>query len=172
MRSQYWRTHVLFQVAQLFATACIPQEVLAALRVGRLTALQKPNGSVKESSQESYSDGSWPGPCLSSLGQPLSALATSPFQDALSTRARKERIAHVIQGLTDLDPTATVLSIDGIGTFNVVSRQAMLQGLQTVVRGGFNSTTRAAVLRVSFKLSMMASSTQSSKQKVVNRATH
>ena len=38
---------LLFQVAQLFATAHIPQEVLAALRVGRLTALQKPNGSVQ-----------------------------------------------------------------------------------------------------------------------------
>ena len=35
---------LLFQVAQLFARARIPHEVSEALRVGRLTALQEPNG--------------------------------------------------------------------------------------------------------------------------------
>ena len=61
--------------------------------------------------------------------------ATSPFQHALSTRAGTECIAHAIQALTDLDPTATVVSIDGIGAFDVVSRRAMLEGLQTVEGG-------------------------------------
>ena len=37
---------LLFQVAQFFARARIPHEILEALRVGRLTALQKPNGGV------------------------------------------------------------------------------------------------------------------------------
>ena len=35
----------------------------------------------------------------------------------------------------DLNPHATVQSIDGIGACDMVSRQAMLQGLQTVVGG-------------------------------------
>ena len=61
--------------------------------------------------------------------------ATSPFQYALSTRAGTECIAHAVEALTDLGHTATVVSIDGLGAFDVVSRQAMLTGLWTVEGG-------------------------------------
>ena len=37
------------------------------------------------------------------------------FQDALSTRAGTECVAHVVQALTSLDKGATILSIDGVG---------------------------------------------------------
>ena len=37
--------------------------------------------------------------------------------------------AHAIHTLTDLDHTATVVSIDGIGAFDVVSPQVLLDGL-------------------------------------------
>ena len=40
-------TERLFSVAVLLAQASVPQEVLSALRMGRLTTLQKPNGSVR-----------------------------------------------------------------------------------------------------------------------------
>ena len=43
------------------------------------------------------------------------ALATAPFQYALSTKSGCECFAHAIQALTDFDPDATLLSIDGIG---------------------------------------------------------
>ena len=78
--------------------------------------------------------------------------ATSPFQYALSTRAGTECIAHAIQALTDLNPDATVLSIDGIGAFDMVSRQAMLQGLQTVVGGDAALPFVRQFLRVSIDL--------------------
>ena len=55
--------------------------------------------------------------------------ATAPFQFALSTRAGTECVAHLIQSLTQANPEATVLSIDGIGAFDLMSRNAMLQGL-------------------------------------------
>ena len=58
--------------------------------------------------------------------------ATSPFQYALSTRAGCECIAHALQALTELDPAATVLSVDGIGASDLVSRKAMMQGLFNV----------------------------------------
>ena len=61
---------LLFQVAQVFARCRIPHEILEALRVGRLTALQKPNGGVR------------------GIVAGLQLTATSPFQYALSTRAR------------------------------------------------------------------------------------
>ena len=47
----------------------------------------------------------------------------------MTTRAGTECIAHVLQGVTDLDHRATVLSIDGIGAFDSVSRASMLQGV-------------------------------------------
>ena len=61
--------------------------------------------------------------------------ATSPFRCALSTRVGTECIAHAIQTLTDLNPNAKVLSICGIGAFDMVSHQAILQGFHTVVGG-------------------------------------
>ena len=55
--------------------------------------------------------------------------ATSPHQYALSTRAGCECIAHALQGLTELDPRATVTSIDGVSAFDHISRGAMMTGL-------------------------------------------
>ena len=61
--------------------------------------------------------------------------ATSPFQCALSTKSGGECIAHSLQALTDIDRRATVLSIDGIGAFDLISRGAMLDGLRSVAGG-------------------------------------
>ena len=41
--------------------------------------------------------------------------ATAPFQYALSTKAGCECVAHILQCVTDGDPEATVISIDGVG---------------------------------------------------------
>ena len=65
--------------------------------------------------------------------------ATPPFQFALSTRANCECVAHASQGLTETDLEATVLSIDGISAFDLVSRAAMLRGLSGV-EGGEEAT--------------------------------
>ena len=61
--------------------------------------------------------------------------ATAPFQFALFTRAGCECVAHALQGLTETDPEATVLSIDGISAFDLVSRAAMLRGVSGVSGG-------------------------------------
>ena len=45
----------------------------------------------------------------------------------------------MLQVRTDLDDRATVLSIDGIGAFDLVSRESMLRGLLRVEGGGANS---------------------------------
>ena len=46
-----------------------------------------------------------------------------------------ECVAHVIQTLTDLDPAATVLSVDGVGAFDLISRASMLEGLRAMEGG-------------------------------------
>ena len=61
--------------------------------------------------------------------------ATHPFQYALSTRAGTECVAHVVQALTSLDPSATMLSIGGVGAFDSISRRAMFRGLMDMVDG-------------------------------------
>ena len=55
--------------------------------------------------------------------------ATAPFQYAFQTRAGSECVSHVLQTLTDLDPRATILSVDGVGAFDFISRKSMLAGL-------------------------------------------
>ena len=61
--------------------------------------------------------------------------ATSPFQYALTTRAGCECVAHVLQTMTDLDEDATIVSIDGIGAYDLISRQSMLDGLVAMENG-------------------------------------
>ena len=51
------------------------------------------------------------------------------------TRAGCECVGHILQSETDASPDRTVLSIDGIGAFDLVSRESMLRGLLSVEGG-------------------------------------
>ena len=46
-----------------------------------------------------------------------------------------ECVSRVLQNLTDLDPRATILSVDGVGAFDLVSHNATLQGLMGMQGG-------------------------------------
>ena len=126
--TRFWR------FSQDLARAEVPKEIVDVIRLGRLTALQKPNGSVR---------GIVSGDVVrrlvaKTIAQQLTPAvqrATSPFQYALSTKSGGECIAHALQALTDLSERATVLSIDGIGAFDLISRGAMLEGLRSVPGG-------------------------------------
>ena len=96
--------------------------------MGRITALQKPGGSVR---------GIVCGDIVQRLVARTIALkitpavleATSPFQDALASKAGGECVAHAIQSLIDRDSRATDLSINGISAYDLISRAAMLDGM-------------------------------------------
>ena len=46
-------------------------------------------------------------------------------------------MCHILQTITDMDEKLTILSIDGIGAFDHVSRKSMLRGLmETDVANG------------------------------------
>ena len=51
-------------------------------------------------------------------------VATIPHQYVLRTKAGCETVAHILQVLTDLDPNATVVSVDGI---RPISRNSMMR---------------------------------------------
>ena len=61
--------------------------------------------------------------------------ATAPFQYAMTTRAGTECIAHALQVLTELNPQCTIMSVDGIGSFDLTSRASMLGALRDVEGG-------------------------------------
>ena len=61
--------------------------------------------------------------------------ATSPYQYAMATRAGCECISHVLQGLTEMNPNATILSVDGLSAYDTISRSAMFQGLSKIEGG-------------------------------------
>jgi hypothetical protein len=118
----------LCEAAQELAQGTAPPEAVAALRLGRLVALKKPNGKVRGI----VSGDVFRRLVARTLAQQLATdfeSACAPFQYALSTRAGAECVAHALRAATELDPSATVLSIDGIGAFDHVSRQAMLSEL-------------------------------------------
>ena len=94
----------------------------------RMTALRKGDGGVRGIVVGREDD-------RPTIGQAVET-ATAPFQHALSTRAGWECIAHTLQGLTELDPRATVVSIDGISAYDQISRAAMPSGLLDVEGGG------------------------------------
>ena len=107
---------------------------MKAIRLGRMTALSKPDGGVR---------GIVVGDFLRrlvahTLAQQFSQAvleATSPFQFAVSTKAGTEAETHALQALTSLDENATVVSIDGVGAFDLISRNAMVSGLMAMENG-------------------------------------
>ena len=96
--------------------------------MGRMTALHKANGGVRGIVVGEVVRRLVARTMAQQLGPQVEA-ATAPFQYALSSRAGSECVAHVIQGLCEVNPEATVMLIDGISAFDQISRAAMLDGL-------------------------------------------
>ena len=110
----------LYEVAVGFARGEAPQEVVNAL-MGRMTALQKDDGGVR-------------GIVVGDVFRRLVARVQqswgechSPFQFALSTRAGCESVTHVIRAATDINDRTTIVSVDGIGAYDSISRNSMLE---------------------------------------------
>ena len=124
----------LFALASSLAKGDVPVEVVSWVRMGRITALRKEDGGVR---------GITVGDILRRLvartiAQQISKVveeSTAPYQYALSTKVGCECVAHIVQTLTDSDESATVVSVDGIGAFDLISRNAMLEGLMGIDGG-------------------------------------
>ena len=125
---------LLFRAAEELSRGNMPDEVIRMLRMGRMTALQKPRGGVRGIVAGDIVRRLVSRAMAKQLGEAFEQ-ATAPYQYALSTRAGCECVSHVLQGLTDLDAHATVMSIDGIGAYDSISRRAMLDGLRGVSDG-------------------------------------
>jgi len=122
---------LLGAAAESFTQADVPQVIARALALARLTALQKQSGGVR---------GIATGDAFRRLvGRTLArqyaetfATATEPYQFALQTRAGTDALAGLLRFVTDEDPEATVMGLDGIGAFDHISRKAFLEKLVEV----------------------------------------
>ena len=133
----------LIRVARHFAPSQYPQPKIArAIGLGRMVALTKPNGRVR---------GIVVGDVLRRLVsrclaqkyvQPIHT-ACQPHQFALATRSGTEAVVHALTAVTEANPTHTILSVDGVGAYDNISRNSMLQGLRDVP--GFSYSAPATV---------------------------
>ena len=114
------------------ARAQAPQAALDAIALSRLTALRKPNGGVR---------GIATGDVFRRLVSRALARAfsgeldeaTRPFQFALQTRAGTDSLAAMLRAAVELDPRATVVSLDGRSAYDTISRATILAKLRDIV---------------------------------------
>ena len=123
---------IFLHAAEKVSRAHIPQAVQEAIRFERWTALQKANGGVRGIVAGDI-DRRLVAQTMSQQVMVSLQAATAPFQYAMSTKSGC--IAHAFEGLTELNPRATVMSIDGISAYDLISREAMLQALADVEGG-------------------------------------
>ena len=114
-------------LAEGLAQGAVLGVIVDALRLGTLTALRKPCGGVRGTVAGDVVRRLVSRTMAQQLGTAVES-ATAPYQYALRTRAGCECIAHALQGLCDVDPNATIISIGGIGAFDQISRAAMVEG--------------------------------------------
>ena len=120
-------------MSQEVAQGNTPASAIHALSLGKLVAFQKPSGAV----------------CGLVVGDFLRRLvartiaqhfaqtfdrACHPYQFALATRAGSEALVHSFQLATGADPTLIILSVDGIGAYDHVSRTTMLTALRQTAK--------------------------------------
>ena len=96
--------------------------------LGRMTALSKPDGGVRGIVVGDIVRRLVARSIAKQIAKKVEAM-TAVVQYALSTKAGCECVAHILQSMTDLDPDTTITSIDGVGTYDLISRNAMLEGL-------------------------------------------
>ena len=97
--------------------------LIDGIRLGRLTALAKPDGGVREIVVRDI--------VRSLVARTMAQHVAKKAEKAtaLSNRARCECVAHIVQALTNQDVNATVVTVDGVGAYDLISRNAMLEGL-------------------------------------------
>ena len=122
------------QFAGILARGDIPPNALEVIRRGRMSALRKVNGGVRGIVVGDTLRRLVARTIVQQIGEAVER-ATSPFQYVLKTRAGCKCVSHMFQTLLDLDPRATILSVDGVGVFDLISRNAMMAGLSHLEEG-------------------------------------
>ena len=121
---------LLFLAAQDMARAQIPESARSFM-LARMTALRKKDGGVRGIATGTSFRKLVAKTLARQFGKVVESVC-APFQFALSTRAGTDCVGHAVMAMTDADPDATILSIDGIGAYDHVLRSAMMSKLLSV----------------------------------------
>ena len=114
------------------ARAQAPQVALDAIALSRLTALRKPTGGVRGIATGDVFRRLVSRTLARAFSGELDA-ATRPFQFALQTRAGTDSLAAMLRAAVELDPRATVVSLDGRSAYDTISRATILAKLRDTV---------------------------------------
>ena len=121
-------TQLLVAAAGKLASAQVPDTIIPAIRLGRMVALTKPTGAVRAL----VMGDAFRRVVARTLAQQLTGefqRACAPFQYALGTKAGAEALVRAVRAATETDARTTVLSVDGVGAYDHISRQSMLSAL-------------------------------------------
>ena len=113
---------LLVTAAQRLAQADVPDDVAAGLCLGRMVALLKPSGGICDVFRRLVSR-----TLAQQFSTPLQE-ACAPYQYALSTRAGAEALARALRGATGMSTSTPVVSVDGIGALDHISRKCIFDG--------------------------------------------
>ena len=123
-----------YEVAVEVSRGSAPDVFWDAFRMERMTALTKPDGGVRGTVVGDVFRRLIARTIAQEIGETVQS-AAALYQYALKTRAGTECVSHILQTLVESDADATIVSIDGIGAFDLVSRNAMLRGLKEMDTG-------------------------------------
>ena len=126
---------VLHQFAHIMARSEVPDGIEEVIWMGRITALRKPDGGVRGIVVGDFLRPLIARTIAKQIAKQVEA-ATAPWQHAVTTRAGCECVVHLLQHSTDGDANTTIISVDGTGAFDLVSRNAMLRGWMGIEDGG------------------------------------
>ena len=113
----------------------VPDRIELAVRLGWIMALQKPDGGVRGIVVSDFLRRAVARTMAQQVSKEVKD-ATVPFQYVLKTKSGCECVSHILQSLTESSPRCTIMSVDGVGAFDLVSRNAMLRGLTSLPSGG------------------------------------
>ena len=120
----------LGDAAEWLARGDVPESIAAALSLGRLTALRKPNVRGRGVVTGDMFRRLMAATLAQQFGSEMER-ACEPFQFALPTRAGADSLGLLLRAATDADPLATDTAIDGIGAHGYIHRASMLRELKT-----------------------------------------
>ena len=120
--------NALYEVADLLAGAKVPTQIVDAMRVSAITALVKPNSRIRGiSAADTFRR--LVTKTVVRQKQDVLRQAVWPNNFGLSNRSGTDCVAHMIQYLSDEDPSKVTFSIDGVGAFDHVSRARIFESL-------------------------------------------
>ena len=121
-------THAVTQLGQ----AAVPEPILRALALSRLTALTKPGGAGVRGIATGDALRRLTARTLARTHAAVFDTATRPYQFALHARAGTDALAAVLSAALDTDPSITVVFVDGRSAYDTISRAAVFNKLLEV----------------------------------------